>query len=541
MLIIATVPLGLLATRNALRHERTRLLKYLGVLAVTLAVLSIFSPLAKMLIGAIRYVLEQSRIDSVAFGIEWAQGWNPAGSIINQVLWESARASWIVVAIVAGVMIIVSVIEPASERRKRLLVFAIPIFILMVLFVFRAAGRIDPGVMSRLGTASKWALSLLLPILLIAAYGKRHRALVFGICFFLAAIINHDFTPFDVKGLLLRSSEVLPAPVGVVKGNDLGLPNLGDAIVDAGRLKRLQTIKRVLNVVVDPGETYLDLTNRSAEYFYLGYRPAIESERVYNLVSEGQQLRAVKNFESRPPPIVLAGPHAIFPDGGTSAYCSHLLYRYLVERYVPVSVEGMTYMVRPDRLSRLAGYVDTQSPLDDGARLLLLDAVFRMKSIDELPVAWGRSLGTLGPQLRQVQTIGPDLPLLLNSVRDIGGGQYQIVGPAPSLTFDISRWNLSGREAGILTFAFSCGNSNTKPLIEVFWGAPATGPNEPTVVRFVAQNGDLVVPLDAAPRWLLAKEISSLGFGIADPAQCPEFSITNIQLWQRTSVDKLPK
>jgi hypothetical protein len=44
-----------------------------------------------------------------------------------------------------------------------------------------------------------------------------------------------------------------------------------------------------------------------------------------------------------------------------------------------------------------------------------------------------------------------------------------------------------------------------------------------------------------APRWLLAKEISSLGFGMADPAQCPEFSISNIQLWQRTSVDKLPK
>jgi hypothetical protein len=44
-----------------------------------------------------------------------------------------------------------------------------------------------------------------------------------------------------------------------------------------------------------------------------------------------------------------------------------------------------------------------------------------------------------------------------------------------------------------------------------------------------------------APRWLLAKEISSLGFGMADPAQCPESSISNIQLWQRTSVDKLPK
>jgi hypothetical protein len=541
LLIVATVPLGLLATLNALRHERTRLLKYLGVLAVALAVLSVLSPLGKMLIGAIHYVLDQSRIDSVAHGIEWAQGWNPAGSIINQVLWESARASWIVVAIMAGVIVIVSVIAPASERRKRLLVFAIPIFILMVLFVFRAAGRIDAGVMSRLGTASKWALSLLLPILLIAAYGKRHRAIVFGICFFLAAIINHDFTPFDVKGLLLRASDVLPAPVGVVKGNDLGLPNLGDVIVDPGRLKRLQTIKRVLNIVVEPGETYLDLTNRSAEYFYLGYRPAIESERVYNLVSEDQQLRAVKNFENTPPPIVLAGPDVILADGGTSAYRSHLLYRYLLARYVPVSVEGMIYMVRPDRLSRLAGYGDAQNLFDDGARLLLLDAVFRMKSIDELPVAWGRSLATLSPQLRQVQTIGPDLPLLLNSVKDIGGGQYQIVGPAPSLTFDISRWNFNGREAGILTFAFSCGNSNKKPLVEVFWGAPATGPKEPTVVRLVAENGDLVVPLDAAPRWLLAKEISSLGFAIADPAQCPEFSITNIQLWQRTSVDKLPK
>jgi hypothetical protein len=411
----------------------------------------------------------------------------------------------------------------------------------MVLFVFRAAGRIDLAGMSRLGSASRWALALLLPILLIGAYGKRHRALVFGVCFFLAAIVNYDFTPFDVRGLLFRSSDVLPAPVGVVKGKDFGLPNLGRVIVDPGKLQRLQTIKRALDRVLEPGETYLDLTNRSAEYFYLGYRPAIESERVFNLVSEDQLLRTVKNFEKNPPPIVLAAPDVILADGGTSAYRSHLLYRYLVERYIPISIEGMTYMVRPERLSRLAGNVDTQNLVDDGTRLPLLDSVFRMKTIDELPVSWGRSLGTLGPQLRRVQTVGSDLPLLLNSVRNIRGGHYQITGPAPSLAFDISSWNLVGREAGIVTFDFSCGNSNTKQLIDIFWGAPGTGPKEPTVVRFVAQNGRLVVPLDAAPRWLLAKGISSLGFAIAEPAQCTEFSLTNIQLWQRTSVDRLPK
>jgi hypothetical protein len=126
-------------------------------------------------------------------------------------------------------------------------------------------------------------------------------------------------------------------------------------------------------------------------------------------------------------------------------------------------------------------------------------------------------------------------------LRDLGGGQYQAFGPAPSLTFDVGRWNLSGREAGILTFDFSCESGETKPQLEVFWGTRATGPNESTVVRLTAQNGHLVVPLDASPRWLLAKEISSLGFGITDPAQCRAFSIINIKLWQRTSVDKLPK
>lgn len=541
LLVIATIPIGLLVARNALQREPVKLLKYLGVLTVALAALSIVSPLGKMLIGAVHYVLDQSRIDSVAHGIEWAKSWNPAGSIINQVLWEGARASWVLVGLVAGVMIVFSVTRPPSERRERLLLFAIPIFILMLLFVFRAAGRIDPGIMSRLGTASRWALALLLPILLITAYGKRARAGVFGVCFFLAAVVNHDFTAFDVKGLLLRSAEVVAAPTGVTNGRDVGLPNIGNAIVDAGRLQRLQTIKRMLNIVVDPGETYLDLTNRSAEYFYLGYRPAIESERIYNLVSEDQQLRTLENFEKKQPPIVLTGPDAILADGGTPAYRSHLVYRYLVGRYVPVSVEGMTYMVRPDRLFRLGSNVETQNLADHNAMLPLLDAVFRMKSIDELPVAWGRSLGTLKPQLRQVQRIGTDLPFLLNSLSKITDERYQINGSAPSLTVDISRWNLRGGEAGILTFSFACGSSRTKQMIDVFWNAPATGPKEPNVVRFVAQNGELVVPLDAAPRWLLAEEIKSLGFAIAEPAVCQEFTLTNIQFWQRTSVDKLPK
>jgi hypothetical protein len=51
-------------------------------------------------------------------------------------------------------------------------------------------------------------------------------------------------------------------------------------------------------------------------------------------------------------------------------------------------------------------------------------------------------------------------------------------------------------------------------------------------VRFTSAR-QVAVPLDASPRWLLARSISTLQIAVAEPTDCPEFSLEEVRLWQR--------
>ncbi len=106
LLVLATMPLGIFALFKAFRNERARFLSYAGILIISLATLLILTPLGAMLAGAVRYGIEQSSINNIANGIAWAQDLAAGGFIINQWLWEGARISWILVAIVACVVML---------------------------------------------------------------------------------------------------------------------------------------------------------------------------------------------------------------------------------------------------------------------------------------------------------------------------------------------------------------------------------------------------------------------------------------------------
>jgi hypothetical protein len=93
----------------------------------------------------------------------------------------------------------------------------------------------------------------------------------------------------------------------------------------------------------------------------------------------------------------------------------------------------------------------------------------------------------------------------------------------------------------MLSFDFLCRGNHSRLNIKMKWQDRDRPPHEPDVVKFAAENGPLIVPLDAAPRWLFAKGISRLRFDVAEAGQCTSFSVKNIKLWQRTAAEQLPK
>ena len=543
LLILSTLPIAAFALFQAVRKERKRLiLNAVGGILVFL-LLCLVTPLGKMLVGAVRYGVEQSSINSVAHGIAWSLsvGSNP---VLSYLLWEVIRTSWILVGMLSGLLLLRVFVDKTWAERHRYTVFGIPILLLTILFIPRAAGRIDPGGLSRLGLMSVWAICLLLPIVLITAYGQRRKALSLIVVAFLGGILVGIPVPDSIFGRPTRSIEV--KSLDYADSDRLGLPNLAHTLIDPAHRDRLRAIKAVLDVVIDPGETYLDLTNHSADYFYLGYQPPIAAGAVYNMPHRNQQLRALQRLNAAPPPIVLASADNILFDGGPVSLRAYLLYRYVVERYTPVKVEKFIYLVRSDRLQRLIAQQPQSARntaatlnLDEDEKLKLLDQVFRVTDLQKIPRAWGESFKSLKSVLRAVKDINATTTVELHSVKKTGQSIYQIVGKDPFIVFNVEKLNLNGRDAGVLAFDFSSDSRRAPVILEVYWGSRSTGaPSENTVVRFSAEQGKVIVPLDAVPRWLLAEGIKTIRVDVADPAPCSTFSISNITLFQRAELEK---
>ncbi|MBD2019958.1 hypothetical protein H6F43_07120 [Leptolyngbya sp. FACHB-36] len=544
LLLLSTVPLAAFALFRAVRTDRWTLIRVGLGGGLLLIVLLLLTPIGKMLFGAVRYAIEQSSINSIAYGTPWADSWG-TNPVLSYSLWEALRTAWIGVGLFAGLLLLRAVVDRAWTERQRVIVFTLPIVLLTILFIPRAAGRIDPASLSRLGNASIWAICLLLPIVLITAFGQRAQARSLLIVALLGGAIVGLPSAEALISKPIRTIDV--SSLAFVNAVELGFPAMGPQVtIDPAQLKRLQTIRQVLDTALDPGETYLDLTNRNAQYFYLGRPLPIQAGAFYNLPHRNQQIRAIQKLETAPPPVVLVAAEAILHDGAALPLRAHLLYRYVTDRYVPIAVGEQVYLVRPDRVERLNSRLSgATKPVTVGAtpadRLRLLDQAFRTKDLKKLPRSWGQSFESLRSELHPVATIDGAVNPVMHSVEKTGETSYRITGSDPYLIFDITNLSLNGDRAGVLAFDFSCQPQRAVPTLEVYWSSQSIGgPDEEAVVRFSARRGKVLVPLDAAPRWLLAKGIQTLRIDIADPAPCSTFSLSQISFFQRSNLSELP-
>lgn len=546
LLILSMLPLAGFVLLKAVVKERQKLLRVSAVGLSLLLLLSLLTPLGKMLFGAIRYGAEQSSINSVAHGIPWSKSVD-SNPVLSYSLWELVRTAWIVVGIGSGLLLFRALVDKTWTERYRYAVFGIPICLLAILFIPRAAGRIDGGTLSRLGDISTWAICLLLPIVLIVAYGQQKKAFSLLLVAVLGGVIVGIPLPDSLFAKPTRTSDI--SALNHTDPGSLGFQNLAHTFVEPAKLDRLIVLKRVLSAVLDPGETYLDLTNHGANYFYLGYPPPIEAGAFYNLPHPEQQLRAVQRLAVAPPPIVLASADNLLFDGGTAALRTHLLYRYVVEQYLPVKVENIIYLVRPDRLERLKTHLQSVAgstfqigdEASEAVRLKLLDEAFRVNDLKKIPRAWGQSFATLQSKLQLVKPLDGTTPTTLRAVEVTQQNTYRVTGKAPQISLNLETLKLNGRDAGILAFDFWGKRSRKATLFDLHWDSRSSSTSDAeNVVRFSAKNSRVLIPLDAAPRWLLAKGIKTIRLELVEPVATSTFSITNISLFQRAEIQAAP-
>ena len=106
---------------------------------------------------------------------------------------------------------------------------------------------------------------------------------------------------------------------GVLRdGQFAGMPNIGVANVQDEHWNGLVKLNALLNNKLSSGETYLDLTGRHAQYFYLNRKPSMAVTAPYNMAPPQQQQRAVNVLTRDLPRIALlqSNTYNINHDGG---------------------------------------------------------------------------------------------------------------------------------------------------------------------------------------------------------------------------------
>jgi hypothetical protein len=517
--IVATLPLSAWRFFGAWRHERLPLLRVLGAVAAIVLVVWWSTRAELVVLGALRYAAEHSAVGNAAHALHWSQSAS-ASTVLNRWLWEAVRTAWVAVGCASGALIAWTMVRGERVKRAPLLLVCIPVLLLAVAFIYRAAGRIDPGSVSRLGLASVWMWSLLLPVLLHAAWGKQRWPAIMTVAVAGGGMIAAAVEPIRVSTVLGRAFETVPAPANADEAARKGLARLDGTSVPAATLSRLLAIDAVLDAILDPNETYLDLTNRNAQYFYLDRRIPIESGALYNLPDDRQQHRAVAALDVQKVPVALAGPEPMLFDSGPPSYRTYAVYRYLVRRFVPVKINGFIFLVRPDRLDRVREHFGPSADLSNPEALL--DVVFRQENLYGLPASWGASWSTLQSivtPVRQLDVSGSSVP-------------GSAAGSAAAVMWDLATAPLNGKDAGILTFQFTCRSGASDVALDVAWAAVGEPVQPATTMRFTSAR-QVAVPLDASPRWLLARSIGTIQITVAEPNRCSRFSVEDVRFWQR--------
>jgi hypothetical protein len=175
----------------------------------------------------------------------------------------------------------------------------------LLLLAAWSIGRIDMELPSRPGAVSFLAVGTLLPILYVIDKGFPPYWVrgAFALLIAIFAAMHGLQDRFSVAQLTSRAfprSEV-PANLERVSSGELGGSRFGTVFISPERRAEIAGFKDALTHVLAPGQTYFDLTNRQALYYYLGLPvPALYSA-TFNALNENQQQRMLRQLTRKRP------------------------------------------------------------------------------------------------------------------------------------------------------------------------------------------------------------------------------------------------
>jgi hypothetical protein len=508
----------------SLREPKSLLYRAIGFLLCQLTLVS--APIVGSVYwGAIRYGLEQSQMNSVANGIPW--GLTFGTSSFNGMAFEFIRSFWIFVPILLILFLLLSWNKITPDPVQ--LALGISLAILTFLFIFRALGRIDPG-FTRMGIASTWFVIVIVPLFFYVIFRDKitliHAAawLVFSgllIPQISVGILTDD--PYASIKRNLSTIEVSKVSYNEALSVSREFPMIGNQLVDSNKIFEVRELRTVTDSLLQKSETYLDLSNRSANYTYLNRVPPISVPAIYNLVSEGQQSRAVQSLTQNKPPLILISNTNIMHDGGPIGLRSPYLYSWVLSQlpeYQLMKKGSHVWLVKNSLETKAQGIGLVSIPDED--TIVELSQVWSLSDLAGIAASYGASWNTL-----QNKTLLLSQQILSNSVaNNLTHSNELKLEIQPFTPYAIVN------EMHVLKFRYECSSkADVNTELHLGWVNPISNTVERRKLVFEVQDGTVVVPLYASIEWQLSKQKSSFFvFELSEDSNCQEVRIDSLEL-----------
>jgi hypothetical protein len=487
---VATLPLLIAAT---LRSDRQALIVPAIVLFAVMAcgVIAIESSAgSRVVVGMVRYFSDNVAVNTIAHGIPWF-AWRTLEGLQLGFLYEFVRSFALPIA--GALLAYAATLLPHHTsiysrdawlsylRSEQFVSLSIALSATGVVIVFlpRALGRIDPVGGSRIGALTLLMLGGIASVVVRRLPDLRWKPLLLPIATAIVAGVHGMNMPLPSTSLLMARLRIVSAAT-LTDAAGLGLHRAGVAAFDQAHLQRLVALKQSIDALLPPGEPYYDLSNHNADYVYFDRPvPAAWSGPFY-LADERAQVRVIEELRARGTKLMLLSADNNNADGGSSALRAYWLYRFVLEDYLPFSINGFMFAVRSDLADSepFRSIFAASPPSTD-----LFETAFAESDLNAIPLSWGRSDAILASRLESTKA---SLPLQANS--------KGIVVPP---NFDLLR------------LAVSC-PPDLVTQASLKWDGERNGHVVSGAARFTASAGTLLVPIGAYPSWILAERIDNV-------------------------------
>ncbi len=505
MLAASFLPLFLYQFFRVFKDDRSAGFKLLGF-EVFWAALFFVWPFSRYFYGLIRIFWETAPVNSAWAALTWD---NDSGYL--PFLSANAILFLPVITVFLSGMVLVSDMPTMTSDNKKTFVWGILSASLCYTFISinYSFSRTDA-----LFSRQYQTFILLLPFLMVPLFllpGKLKRVKILLTVLF--------FVPGTV--VLFRDSKIPESPLNaiprilstisdgtMVRGEDFDLPNAGYGFVSDGCREELQAereLKAVLDQVLAPGETFLNLSLYGGLYFLFDRELPVRHSNYYTVTGDPTQFHMLKQLRGKDVVVSVFGRE--YCDFSYPMIRAFYLYRYAIKDAFPLKVNEKYFILMPKAYFRKIGR--TVPSMEESLAVWENffnpgESVFQFDNLVYSASVWGRNSKKL---LRDASEATMELPLPQGN--DPLQKQVRFAQP------------LSGDQWGILEI-----DSDQECWAGVTWTNEF---QKPYKISFKLAPGKNLVPLDIYPHWLLAKENREFSFFSQDR----ELEITGITLHRR--------